>query len=84
MDEDRKIQEMYEAKDVPADSELLRMASKSIRFAIEDMDTSMELVNEAAEELADTPDGDRIASILGEMEGLLKDLKDMQSKWEVA
>lgn len=84
MDEDRKIQEMYEAKDVPADSELLRMASKSIRLAIEDMDTSMELVNEAAEELVDTPDGDRIASILGEMEGLLKDLKDMQSKWEVA
>lgn len=72
----------WEEQNRVTDGESLRQAAKALQFAIEDLDTSADWVNEAAEILVDTPEGDKVASILEEMERILKDLKTMHDKWE--
>ena len=72
---------IWEAMNMPTDTELLKLSAKSLGYAIEDFDTSCDLVNEAAEMLVDTPEGDQVASILSEMEVLLKSMKDLRDKW---
>ena len=72
---------MWEEQNMPTDTEMLHLAAKSLRLAATDLDTTCDLVNEAAEAIVDTPEGDKIASILGEMENILKDLREMAEKW---
>lgn len=60
------------------DGETIRMASKSMRFAIEELDKACDSVNEAVETLTDTPLGDQIASFLMDMESILSMMKEMQ------
>ena len=74
----------WEKLNMPTDGETLRMAAKSLGFAIEELDNAADSVNEAAETLVDTPEGDRVASVLGEMETLLSTLRDYQKKWGAA
>ena len=66
------------------DGETLRQAARSLRFVIEDLDTACDNVNEAAETLVDTPEGDRVRSILDDMEKVLEELKTMEKKWGAA
>ena len=63
-------------------TELMGCAARAMRFAVEDLDKACDEVNEAAETLVDTPDGDRISSVLAEMEKILKEIKDMQEQLE--
>lgn len=72
---------IWEEQNRQTDTELLRLASKSLRLAADDLDSTCGLVNEAAEAVVDTPEGDRIASILGEMESILKGIREMAEKW---
>ena len=74
----------WERLNTPTDGETLRQAAKSLGYAINELDEAADCVNEAAETLADTPEGDRIRSILDEMETLLKDMKEQKKRWEVA
>ena len=72
----------WERLNTPTDGETLRQAAKSLGYAINELDEAADCVNEAAETLTDTPEGDRIRSILDEMETLLKDMKEYKTKWE--
>lgn len=83
MIEDFNAQE-WEKLNTPTDGETLRQAAKSLGYAIDELDEAADCVNEAAETLVDTPEGDRIRSILDEMETLLKDMKEHKKLWEVA
>ena len=71
----------WENQNMPTDGETLRQAAKSLGYAIEELDVAADDVNEAAEMLIDTPEGDRVASVLAEMEILLKDLKKFHEEW---
>ena len=71
----------WEKLNTPTDGETLRQAAKSLGYAIDELDGAADSVNEAVEALLDTPEGDRIASVLAEMETVLKDLKKMQKAW---
>ena len=71
----------WERMNMRKDGETLRMAAKSLRFAIEELVRTADFVNEAAEALVDTPEGDRVASILDEMESVLITLKGYQKEW---
>lgn len=64
------------------DGETLRQAAKCLNRAIEGLDRAADDVNEASETLVDTPAGDRVASILHDMEDLLCDLKSMANAYE--
>ena len=68
----------------PTDGETLRQAAKSLGYAIDELDVVCDSVNEAAEALKDAPEGDRVRSILDDMEQVLKDLKGMKEKWGAA
>lgn len=72
---------IWEEQNRQTDTEMLRLASKSLRLAADDLDSTCDLVNEAAEAVVDTPEGDKIASILGEMKSILKGLREMAEKW---
>lgn len=73
----------WEKQNIPEiDGETLRQASRSLNFAIEELDKACDSVNEAAETLVDTTECDRVFSILKDMENLLADLKAMKSKYE--
>ena len=74
----------WERINMRTDGETLNMAAKSLQMAIEDLDLATDEVNEAAETLVDTPEGDRVASILEEMESVLKSLKEYQAEWRRA
>ena len=71
----------WERLNKPTDGETLRMAARSLGFAIDELDSAADSVNEAVELLADTPEGDRLASTLEEMESILKTLKGFQKEW---
>ena len=71
----------WEKLNTPTDGETLRQAAKHLGYAINELDEAADCVNEAAEALVDTPEGDRVASVLEEMETMLKDLKKMQEAW---
>lgn len=81
---EKEAAKAWEELNMPTDTETLHQAAKSLGYAIEDLDTSLDLVNEAAELLVDTPEGDRVSSLLQEMESALKDLRGMQRKWQEA
>lgn len=72
----------WEKQNDPADGERLRMAARSMRFAIDELDKTLDLINEAAEALVDTPEGDRVASYLNDGENVLTDLKMLQKDFE--
>lgn len=86
---DAEIDAMYEAEsariweeqNMQTDTEKLKLAARSLTWAAEDFDKCCDYVNEAAEELVDTPEGDKVASVLGEMEILLKEMREMAGKW---
>ena len=71
----------WEAQNTRTDGETLRQAAKSLDYAIGELDDACDSVNEAAEALVDTPEGDRVRSILDEMEEVLKSIREMQEKW---
>lgn len=83
MIEDAAAQE-WERLNAPTDVETLRQAAKTLGHAINELDEVSDCVNEAAEALVDTPEGDRVASILSEIESLLKEMKEYKQKWEAA
>ena len=80
---DQESDRMWQKLNTTTDGETLRQAAKALKFAINELDESCDCVNEAAEILVDTPEGDKVASILEEMENILKELKGMKEKWEV-
>lgn len=71
----------WERLNMPTDGETLRMAARSLGFAIDELDSAADSVNEAVELLVDTPEGDRLASVLEELESILKMLKSLQKEW---
>ena len=80
---DLALQQKWEEENAPrTDGETLRQAAKSMRQAVEDLDKTLDLVNEAAEILVDTPEGDKVASYLKSMEDILSDLRKMQQDFE--
>lgn len=74
----------WERLNRPTDGEALRRAAKSLRYAIGDLDEAADRISEAAELLADTPEGDRVASALDSMKFILKELRRYQQKWGAA
>ena len=72
---------MWEKLNAPTDKETLREGAKSLGQAIYELDGACDFVDDAAELLADTPEGDKVRSILDDMEHILKDLKSMREKW---
>ncbi len=72
---------MWEEQNTPTDGEKLRLAGKSLDYAISDLNEGCDRVNEAAELLVDTPEGDRVVSILDDMKKVLKDLAEMRDAW---
>ena len=74
----------WERLNMPTDGETLRQAAKALGYAIDELDEAADCVNEAAEQLVDTPEGDRVASVLDEMEDLLKELRRFQKEWSAA
>ena len=72
----------WEKQNTQTDGERLRMAARSMRFAIDELDKTLDLINEAAEALVDTPEGDRVASYLNDGENVLTDLKKLQKDFE--
>ena len=80
---ERQSEQMWEEQNAPViDGETLRQVDRSLRFAIEELDKACDDANEVCEILADTPFGDRVASVLHDMEDLLCDLKTMQKNAE--
>lgn len=72
----------WEEMNSPADGESLRLAARSIKWAVEDLDKACDSVNEAAETIVDTPEGDKVLSFLDEMEKTLKDLKALADEFQ--
>ena len=66
----------------PADGAVLKLAARSMRFAVEQLDKTLDLINEAAELLVDTPEGDKVASYLNDGENVLTELKKLQKDFE--
>lgn len=60
------------------DGETLKQAERSMGDVINEMDKACDAASEAAELLKDTPHGDRIASILSDMESTLDYLKQLK------
>ena len=80
---EREVAKLGEEQTMPAvDGETLRLAARSVRWAVEELDKAADFVNEAAETLVDTPQGDRVASILNDMETMLTNLKQLQKAFE--
>lgn len=71
----------WESQNTPADTEMLKLAGRELEYAIDELDRACDSVNAAMEDLVDTPEGDRVASILQEMEEELKNLRSMKDKW---
>lgn len=72
---------LWEKQNKPTDETTLKLAAKSLFLAIEELDSSCDLVNEACEMLVDTAEGDRLSSVLQDMERTLKEIREMQTKW---
>lgn len=91
LETDRELDRMYEAAAAQdweeqtatkkADSEMLKLSARSLGWAIEELDNSADFVNEAAENLVDTPEGDRVSSILADMETMLAELRKLKKKF---
>lgn len=72
---------IWAAQNTETDGETLRQGAKALGYAINELDGACDCVNEAAELLVDTPEGDRVSSILDDMEKLLEEMRQMQKKW---
>ena len=82
-DFDKAVDALWEAQTKPViDGETLRQAAKHLETAIEDVDHACDYVNEAAGELKDTVQEDRVYAMLNDMENILADLKAMKDKFE--
>lgn len=83
---DKKIEQateqLWEQQTMPTDETTLKMAAKDLEFAIDELDHAADWVWTGMEELKDCVEYDRVASIMQEMESILKDLKAMQKAWE--
>jgi len=64
------------------DSETMKKAARDMRLAVEELDETLDLINEAAELLKDTPDGDRVASYLADGENVLAELRKLKEDFE--
>ena len=73
---------VWEEQNRPTDGETLRQAAKSMNYAIESLDETADLVNEACETLADCVEYDRVKSILNDMEETLERMKKMRDSWQ--
>lgn len=72
----------WEEQNKQTDGERLRMAARSMRYAVDQLDKTLDLINEAAEALVDTPEGDRVASYLNDGENVLTELRKLQKDFE--
>lgn len=72
----------WEEQNAQADGKRLRMAASSMRYAVDQLDKTLDLISDAAEALVDTPEGDRVASYVDEIENVLTDLKMLQKDFE--
>lgn len=71
----------WEEQNKPIDRTKLLKAAQAMYFAITDLDEACNSVNEAAEALAETAEGDRAASLLNEMTTILRELTELRKKW---
>jgi len=78
---DVTVDRMYEDTADEDECETLREAHQALGFAVESMDSALDSIQEAAEALEDTPDGDRIMSILNDLEGYLKQLEQKRDEY---
>ena len=73
----------WEEQNMPnADGAKLTLAARSMRYAVDELDKTLDLINEAAELLVDTPEGDRIVSYLNDGENVLAELRKLQKDFE--
>jgi len=82
MVEARNAKEWEEQTAPVIDGETARQAARWLRIAAEELDSALDSVNEAAEALVDTPDGDRISSLLKEMEDKLSEIRTKRDEME--
>ena len=87
LDLDRMVEQAaakeWEAQNAePADGAVLKLAARSMRFAVEQLDKTLDLINEAAEILKDTPEGDKVSSYLNDGENVLTELRSLQKDFE--
>ena len=87
MELDRMVEQAaadeWEAQNAPAaDGEILRLAARSMQYAVDELDKTLDLINEAAEILKDTPEGDKVASYLADGENVLAELRSLQKDFE--
>ena len=66
---------------MPTDGAILRNAAKALNFACYELDNACESLQEGCELLSDTPEGDKVKSLLDELETVLKDVKRMRKEW---
>lgn len=79
---ERATEKLWEEQTMPTDETTLKLAAKDLEFAIDELDHAADWVWTGMEELKDCVEYDRVASIMQEMESILKDLKAMQKAWE--
>ena len=74
------IEKLTKAK---SEYEMLRKIEEPMRSAVKELEMAIESANLVAEELADTPLGDRVVSIVNGLEDLLGDLRAKQKEMGV-
>lgn len=82
MDEDRKIQERYEAAEAPSRESRIRDALKSITSALESADEVEDLIIQAAEETDGLPVSDEILSFREDLSDIWVHLRKMKVRLE--
>lgn len=81
---ERESECLWEEQNKPFyDDEMLRKIEKPMRSAVKELEMAIESANLVAEELADTPLGDRVVSIVNGLEDLLGDLRAKQKEMGV-
>jgi len=60
----------------------LRKVAKAVKFAAIDLNSCCEMMNLVVQKLWNTPEGNRMASIQGDLEKLLTELKHKQEEYE--
>lgn len=78
---EQAVEAEWEQQNRPTDGETLRQAAQSLGYAIDDLDKTADLVNEACETLCDCVEYDRVKSFLNDMEELLKDMRKLRESW---
>lgn len=80
---EREVAKLWEEQTAPAvDGETLRRAAQFMRCAVCEMDKAADFVYAAAQKLEDTPQGDRVTSVLFDMENMMTNLKQLQKAFE--